>query len=155
VTVLLALPTVVPLLNQDQLVVTREVGAVGETQRVKEGYLADLLSARKGRAQAAAGDFLETHSPVTARLRDISCGGAGLILPQEQRPEHFLQRVALLHIPLPPFLLNSQARQFMHFTLKILGVIRAARAVPSAVRLHIRFLERLPDEFALLFAHLG
>jgi hypothetical protein len=137
-------------IEEEQLHLTRELSWLAkEPEASKEGYLTDLLYENISSPPSSPDSFSDM-SLVSCRLRDISCGGISVSLTEDVPVEGFSKSLLLLHIPLPPVTVDSEGEP-VAFTLKILGVIRAVRSVPSTLILHIQFLERLPDEFAVLF----
>ncbi len=140
-------------IEQEQLHLTRELSwLTTEKEETKEGYLTDLLYENISSSPSSPDAFNEIPS-FSCGLRDISCGGISLSLTGEPPQERFSQSLLLLQIPLPPVTVDSD-EESVAFTLKIFGVIRAIRSVPSSLVLHIQFLERLPEEFDALFKHM-
>jgi hypothetical protein len=116
----------------------------------QHGSLTDLLQDRPA-SPVPAPVLFPSSPPLTGYLQDISCGGLCVGLPTGQLgPEDCSQHVVALELELPP-LHGDTTGEALVFTLRPLGLIRAVRVIPPTAFLHIGFLERLPEAFALFF----
>lgn len=141
-------------LEQEHFHLTRELRwAMPEPTAFPEGHLTDRLTV----PGASSPSTLEAFAALPAwsgSLRDLSCGGLCVSLPEAPPPgEDLLGRLLLLEIPLPPVPVEPD-EEIVALTLHVLGVIHTQRAVAPAWLLHIKFLERLPEECEALFKRL-
>lgn len=113
----------------------------------------DHVYDKQAAAQGNPVDFFGATPAWTGRVLDLSFGGICLLLPQEQNHKEFAERCVWLHFSLPPVALDVSA-EVVTLTLRLLGVIRAARTHQSSCILHVRFLDRLPDAFGPLLTRM-
>lgn len=149
----LAPPATVAVIRQKQVRIVREMTwSAGKMLEV--GHTADLLYQKHSAALSPSMQLLEETPALFCGLRDISPGGVCLTIAEVERPGELTDSLALIQILLPEVLTNTAEPMSGAFSLKLLGVIRAVRTTPQPWTVHLRFLKRLPEDFALLFEEL-
>lgn len=151
---------VLKALECGQLEIVREISRpTGPSGQVAEpagsdGVLSDFFCPRDSSADASLAPSLVEELPtLICGLHDISCGGAQLTLEGTVQPEELTQALGLCRIILPHTPTGTVVSALPR-TLQPLCVIRSVRSTPERTSLHVRFLRRLPDEFAALFEDL-
>ena len=108
----------------------------------------DTLSTPESDIHYRPQDYVDADSAQQAVVHDLSLGGAQLILDETLRDPADRQLLQI-NLELPPSEISGQ-----NMTLSILSLLTASRRVDSKVHVHCRFISRLPDDLANLFAHL-
>jgi hypothetical protein len=154
-------PAILKALESGQLEIVREISRpsdpsiAGAEPAQSSGVLSDFFCPRDLSAESQVAPCLVEELPtLVCGLHDISCGGAQLTLEGETGPEELTNTLGLCRIILPETPTGTPARTALSRTLQPLCVIRSVRSTPQRSSLHIRFLRRLPDEFAALFEDL-
>ena len=154
-------PAVLKALESGQLEIVREIiRPTGPSLEVAEpaesdGVLSDFFCPRDSSADSPLAPSLVEELPtLVCGLQDISCGGSQLTLEGAPQPEELTHTLGLCRIILPHKPTGTAVRAALPRTLQPLCVIRSVRSTPQRTSLHIRFLRRLPDEFAALFEDL-
>jgi hypothetical protein len=146
---------VVTAIEQRQTRLVREIGmAAAASPPTPGGRLLDHLYERNAAVVSPAMQLLANAPALLCDLWDISVGGVCLFLRGGQRSEELLHRLVWLRIALPYAAADHTDAAYLPATLEPLGIVRGVRATAQACTLHLRFLKRLPEEYAALLASL-
>jgi hypothetical protein len=117
---------------------TRHISQLQDGFRPKENEELGMLA-----------DYVNTAPPLTALLNNISHGGAGLcaegIFPKGQ----WEKKLIILNVQLPR---DERPEIEKYHQVAVLACVRTMRHTATHSFFHLRFLQRLPDDFTL--AHL-
>lgn len=139
-------------LVQQQVCLVRHIQSPGKTgQDIEYSSITEGLYHSDCIEPAACMQDVESSTPLSCRIQDISPGGMAVTLPEGPQADIAMNRLSLVQVALP-YVACGMTR--VHFTLQLFGLIRGISDHGAPRRLHLRFLHRLPAEMAVVFAHL-
>jgi hypothetical protein len=110
------------------------------------GCLEDGIYSPEDKKLRKITDYVEVADPLAAALKDISLGGAGIILAHEFQEEQWKEKIVLVNFRLP----QSEATPAETYSeIEVLATVRGINTVPPYTLLHLRFLQQLPNSLAL------
>jgi hypothetical protein len=130
----------------------RTFGGLGAGLRAEgHGSIVDSACGASPESQAAALSLFEADARLHGDIHDISLGGARVALSWRPPRDHVMSRVVQLDFGLPRVASDAGGPDWMPLRLRLLGLVRDFRETRDACTVHVRFLQRLPNELNVRF----
>jgi hypothetical protein len=144
---------VVTELNQGNLEIVRTTSwevEDSETRHITQ--LQDGFRSKETEEMGMIADYVTTDPPLTVLLTNISHGGAGLsaegVFPKEQ----WEKKLITFNVQLAR---DRRPEREKYHRIAVLACVRIVRHTSTQSFFHLRFLQRLPDDFSLAHLELG
>lgn len=148
-------PTLLTALRQRQARILRQTTLPpAAALNTSPGKIVDQLYELDATAPSPLMQILQQATPLQCYLQDFSLGGFCLTLPDGLPDDSLAHRLVSLRVALPVVTIHSVERQYLPLHLHLFSAVRSTGSLSQPPTIHVRFLQRLPEEIAPYLADL-